>query len=354
VIQRLSASRALIQGELCGPTTVTWNESSIIEVRNATPADDVIDGVLAPGFIDAQVNGVGDDSVVDPDCDVRRMSEALRRQGVTTWLPTIPTQSPDFYGEQLDHVRETFCHSESGLPDALGLHFEGPLLGERPGAHRSEWFSAGQQVVAEMCRSVMVTIAPEHSLSTEIIPRLIDHGVIVALGHSSPTHDQFRVAVAGGARHATHLFNAMSGVNHVEPGLATFVLTDGTLTFSAIADLVHVHPKVLRLMWQAAGDRMTLVSDQISTVTNKPSQQNVRLAGATTGLDTSVRNLVQTCGIPLRDVLVMASERPAEVLGLRDRGVIRRGLRPDLVLLSNDLEVRSVVCAGFLWSSSGN
>ena len=176
-----------------------------------------------------------------------------------------------------------------------------------------------------MCRTVMVTIAPEHSLSTEIIPRLIDHGVIVALDTAHQLTTKFRVAVDGGARHATHLFNAMSGVNHVEPGLATFVLTDGTLTFSAIADLVHVHPKVLRLMWQAAGDRMTLVSDQISTVTNKPSQQNVRLAGATTGLDTSVRNLVQTCGIPLRDVLVMASERPAEVLGLRDRGVIRRG-----------------------------
>lgn len=354
MIQRLSASRALIEGELCGPTTVTWNESSIIEVRDATPADDVIDGVVAPGFIDAQVNGLGDDSVVDPDCDVRRMSEALRRQGVTTWLPTIPTQSPDFYGEPLDRVRERFSNSELGLPVALGIHFEGPLLGERPGAHRSEWFSASQRVVAELCRSVMVTIAPEHSLSTEIIPRLVDHGVIVALGHSSPTHDQFRGAVAGGARHATHLFNAMSGVNHIEPGLATFVLTDGTLTYSAIADLVHVHPQVLRLMWQSAGGRMTLVSDQISTVTHKPSQQNARLAGATSGLNTSVRNLVRTCDIPLRDALVMASERPAEVLGLRDRGVIRRGLRPDLVLLSNDLEVRSVVCAGFLWSSSGN
>jgi N-acetylglucosamine-6-phosphate deacetylase len=344
----------LIEGDMRGPTTITWDESSIIEVRNATRADDVIDGVLTPGFIDAQVNGIGEDSVVGPDCDVRRMSEALRRQGVTTWLPTIPTQSPDFYGEPLDRVRERFSRAEPGFPDALGLHFEGPLLGERPGAHRPEWFSADPHVVAELRRAVMVTVAPEHSLSAEIIPQLTGQGVVVALGHSSPTHDQFRAAVAGGARHATHLFNAMSGVNHIEPGLATFVLTDGTLTFSAIADLVHVHPTVLRLIWQAAGDRMTLVSDQISTGVNKPSQQNARLAGATTGLDASLRNLVQTCGIPLRDVLVMVSERPAEVLGLHDRGVIRRGLRPDLVLLSNDLEVRSVVSAGFLWSSSGN
>lgn len=339
---------------MCGPTTVTWDESAIVEVRSATAGDDVFDGVLAPGFIDAQVNGIGNDSVIDPGCDVRRISEALRRQGVTTWLPTIPTQPPDFYGEPLDRVRQRVRHDEPGLPDALGFHFEGPILGDRPGAHRPEWFSTNPHVLEELCRSVMVTVAPEHPLSTTIIPRLTGRGVIVALGHSAPTHEQVRAAVVGGARHATHLFNAMSGVNHIEPGLATFVLTDENLTFSAIADLVHVHPEVLRLMWQSAGDRMTLVSDQISTLTSRSAKQHARLAGATTGLDTSVRNLVRTCDIPLRDALVMVSERPAEVLGLRDRGVIRQGLRPDLVLLSSDLQVCSVVSAGFLWSSSGN
>ena len=193
-----------------------------------------------------------------------------------------------------------------------------------------------------------------HPLSDDAIRRLRAAGVTVALGHSAANYELYQTAVTAGATHATHLFNAMGGVDHVQSGLATFVLTDDRVTFSAIADLQHVHPLVLQLMWQAAGSRMSVVSDQVGNdgVLNEGS--SARLRGAVTGLDTSVRNLVQRCAVPLVDALSMVSERPARLLGLNDRGMLRTGTRADIVLLDDDLSLQIVVCAGFPRSVSGN
>ena len=354
MIQRLSASRALVDGVLRGPTTVEWTDNTIVAVRDATSHDDVVPGVLSPGFIDAQVNGIGRDTVSNAECNWVRLGEALRAQGVTTWLPTVPTQPPAFYRDELKRVHENLKLTPRDLPEPVGLHFEGPLLGEKPGAHRSEWFTADDHLLAELVNSKMVTLAPEHPLSDDAIRRLRAAGVTVALGHSAADMETYERAVTAGATHATHLFNAMGGVDHVRPGLATFVLTDDRVTFSAIADLQHVHPLVLRLMWQAAGSRMSVVSDQVGNDGVLDEGSSVRLRGAVTGLDTAVRNLVQRCSVPLADALSMVSERPARLLGLNDRGMLRSGARADIVLLDDDLSVQIVVCAGFPWSVAGN
>lgn len=353
MLQQLSASRALIEGVLRGPTTVVWRHDMIVEVRIARHGDDVYDGILAPGFIDTQVNGVGEDSVVDDDLDVSRLGHALRAQGVTSWLPTIPTQDPSFYEEGVGHVTRKFADEIVGLPHALGLHFEGPFLGRRPGAHQPEWFAVGEEILDVFKDARMVTIAPEHPIAPRAISALTAAQVVVAIGHSAPTDDEFEEAIACGCRHVTHLFNAMSGVHHVEPGLANSALVDDRLTFSVIADLVHVHPKTLSLIWKAAGDRMILVSDQVARQ-NQEGLDGARLRGAQVGLDVGVRNLVQECGVPLEDALLMASSRPATLLGLSDRGVLRHGRRADLVLLSDDIDVCSVVCGGFTWLADAN
>ena len=326
----------------------------IVAVRDATSHDDVVSGVLSPGFIDAQVNGIRRDTVSNAKCNWVRLGEALRAQGVTTWLPTVPTQPPAFYRVELKRVRENMKLTPRDLPEPFGLHFEGPLLGERPGAHRSEWFTADGYLLDELINSKLVTLAPEHPLSDGAIRRLRAAGVTVALGHSAADMETYERAVKAGVTHATHLFNAMGGVDHVRPGLATFVLTDDRITFSAIADLQHVHPLVLQLMWQAAGSRMSVVSDQVGNVGVLQESSTARLRGAATGLDTSVRNLVQRCAVPLVDALSMVSERPARFLGLNDRGMLRAGTRADIVLLDDDLSLQIVVCAGFPWSVAGN
>ena len=332
---------------------MVWQGDTILEVRNARHGDEVREGILAPGFIDTQVNGVGEDSVVDDNLDVMRIGRALRAQGVTSWLPTIPTQEPRFYESQVERVARRLGEMNVGLPNALGLHFEGPLLGRRPGAHQPEWFNVDEDFLHVLESARMVTIAPEHRLASKAISRLIAAQVVVAIGHSAPTDDEIEDAIDSGCRHVTHLFNAMSGVHHVEPGLANFVLVDDRLTFSVIADLVHVHPKTLCLIWNAAGDRMILVSDQVAN-RDHARPTGVRLSGARVGLDAGVKNLVHACGVPLEDVLMMVSSRPATLLGLIDRGILRCGQRADLVLLTDDLDVSAVVCGGFTWEAAAN
>jgi N-acetylglucosamine-6-phosphate deacetylase len=126
------------------------------------------------------------------------------------------------------------------------------------------------------------------------------------------------------------------------------------VTFSVVGDLIHVHPTTINLIWRAANARMTLVSDQVGEQSRTGMAPGARLAGSTSGLDAAVRNLVTKCRIPLADVLVMATERPASILRLVDRGTLRVGSRADLVVLTDDLGVRTVVCAGFSTTISGN
>lgn len=354
MLQHLSASRALIGGELRGPTTVVWEHGEIIEVRDVTSDERVVDGILSPGFIDTQVNGVGHDRIVDESCDWTRLSHALRSQGVTTWLPTVPTQHPDFYVNGLAHLSQKVTQSLPGLPQALGLHLEGPLLGAKPGAHRSEWFVADEDRVREWQSVRMVTVAPEHPFAQSVVGMLSSAGVVVSIGHTAASREAYDDAVNAGARHATHVFNAMSGIDHVHGGIAAYVLTDDRVTFSVIADLVHVHPSAIHVAWRAAGERMIVVSDQVALENVKNQSTTARLIGASVGIDAALKNLVEACGIPLAEALVMVSERPARVLRLTDRGFLRVGLRADLVLLTEDLSVHTVVCDGFPTSVVAN
>jgi N-acetylglucosamine-6-phosphate deacetylase len=201
--------------------------------------------------------------------------------------------------------------------------------------------------VEEWQSARLVTIAPEHPLARTVIPMLSSAGVVVSIGHTAASREAYDMAVNTGARHATHLFNAMSGMDHVHGGIAAYVLTDDRVTFSVIADLVHVHPSAIKVAWHAAGDRMIIVSDQVALENVANESTTARLVGAHVGVDTAVKNLVEACGVPLAEALVMVSERPARVLRLTDRGVLRTGLRADLVLLTEDLSVHSVVCEGF-------
>lgn len=336
-----------------GPTTVTWEGTTIVEVRDARAGDDVVDGILSPGFIDAQVNGIGDHSVCDPSADLDAVARSLRAQGVTSWLPTIPTQSPAFYRGDYPRIVHKMDELDRSLPSAVGMHCEGPLLGRKPGAHDPSWFDAGEAIVDVLGTATMVTLAPEHPLGLEAARVLSHRGVVVAIGHSAPSSEEFDAGLATGISHVTHLFNAMSGVDHVTPGLAARVLTDDRLSFSVIADFVHVHPTVVALAYRAAGHRMTLVSDQVAK-TQTSHKSVARLTGALVGLDAGVRNLVQGCDVPLNEALLMASTRPAGLLKLTDRGVLRVSARADLVLLTDDLVVHSVVCNGFSWRSDAH
>jgi N-acetylglucosamine-6-phosphate deacetylase len=325
--------------------------------RNAAPADaDVIDvpgGVIAPGFVDLHVHAVAGHGVIRTDAlDPVGMARALAARGVTSFLATtVAAPEPDL----LAAVRAVNAVPEDGGARCLGVHLEGPWLSpERPGAQPSEHLTSPDAALLDRLRAggpiAMVTLAPELPGAVETIRAATRAGVIVAVGHSSATFEQALAAVGAGARHVTHAFNAMHGLHHREPGLIGAALDLPELSVEVIADGVHVHPAVVRLLWRACGPRrLCLVSDAVE-LDAAGSGAAVRrpdgvLAGSRIGLDAAVRHVVDW-GIPLSDALTMAATTPARVLGRADLGELRVGAAADAVILDEQLDVAATVVGG--------
>jgi N-acetylglucosamine-6-phosphate deacetylase len=354
------AAAAVVSGERRGPVEVEVADGRIAAVR---PGTDPGDGsLLAPGFVDLQVNGVDDVDVARArDADWERLDELLAATGVTAWLPTLVTRPLDRYASPLQRIAE--ARDRPGpRPAVLGAHLEGPFLGGRPGAHDPSaivapdlaWLGALPDVVA------LVTLAPEAPHAAEAVRALTSRGIVVSLGHSGADVATTTAAIDAGARMVTHLFNAMAPLHQREPGIAGAALADDRVVAGLIADLVHVHPALLATAVRAKGShRVALVTDavawrsghlaarEVALVDGAPRLADGTIAGSALTMDQAVRNLVDVAGIPVAEALVAASTTPADVLGADDRGRIEVGARADLVVLgADDLAVRRTIVSG--------
>lgn len=358
-VAALRASGALLPDGVAGPVEVEVADGRIAAVR---PTADPGDGTfLAPGFVDLQVNGVEDVDVARAsDDDWVRVGELLAATGVTGWLPTVVTRPLDRYAGPLTRIAEA-QHVDGG-PVVLGAHLEGPFLGGKPGAHdRASIVPVDPSWLGDLPDVVrLVTLAPESPGALEAVRALAGRGIVASLGHSDASADLACEAFEAGARMVTHLFNAMAPLHQREPGVAGAALADHRVVAGLIADLVHVHPTLLRTAFRAKGaSRIALVTDAvawraghlahaaISLVDGAPRLADGTIAGSALTMDQAVRNLVGHAGVPLADALVAASATPPTVLGDATRGRLEVGRRADLVVLDrDDLAVRRTVVAG--------
>ncbi|HSS37113.1 MAG TPA: amidohydrolase family protein, partial [Patescibacteria group bacterium] len=210
----------------------------------------------------------------------------------------------------------------------------------------------------------LLTIAPELSGAIELIGWLRDHGVATSVGHSAATFEQARAGLAAGATSTTHLFNAMTGLDHRAPGVALAALLDDAAYVELIADGIHVHPAIWPLIARLKPvDRLLLVSDAVAIAGTGDGRGRIgslevevvgdrctligttTLAGSVIALDTAVRNVV-AAGVDLPAAVAAASRNPLALLGVTDRGRIAPGQRADLVELGPELDVRRVMRAG--------
>ena len=328
--------------------------------RDESPTTDL---TLAPGFVDLQVNGIEDVDVWSTALDDNttaweRINQLLLDQGVTSWCPTLVTAPLDLYQVAIEFVNRQ--RSVLGTPHVIGVHLEGPFLGGAVGAHRSQnicdvntkWLLEHVDGVA------LMTLGAEVHGAVEACKVLSSHGIKISIGHSLPSREEFENCVSAGATLVTHLFNAMSGVHHREPGLATWALTNDNVFASLIADGVHVSADVIGLSFSAKPNKMVLVTDavawragaagkiRISLRDGAPRLENGTLAGSAVTMPEAIKVCVEQAHVALPQALQAASSNPAKVMGLADRGVLQVGYLADIVGLTNDLSVGAVWVSG--------
>ncbi len=321
-------------------------------------------GLLAPGFVDLQVNGGGGvlfNEAPTPE-GIAAILAAHARHGTTALLPTLITDTPDTTRRAIAAVRA------GGLPGCLGLHLEGPHLDpRRRGAHDPALIRPMTAEDLALLRAaglprLLVTLAPEAATPAQIAA-LAAAGVLVSIGHSDAGRDAVLAAEAAGARLVTHLFNAMSPLGSREPGLVGTALERPGLHCGIIADGFHVHPAMLAMAATLKGEGLFLVSDAMPTVgvagnhftlngravTRRDGRLTLAdgtLAGADLTLAGAVRVMVQQAGLPLPEALRMASLYPARLLNLPAHGHLRPGARADIVHLDAALAVQGCWVGG--------
>lgn len=325
---------------------------------------------IAPGFVDIHVHGWGGHDAMGDETALDGMSRRLLRRGVTSFLPTAVTAPLDALVAFADRVRAWRPVAPGDGAEPLGFNLEGPFLAAtRRGAHDPAALLAPADAPAERLERLVdqlrvVTIAPELAGATELIGSLRERGIVSSIGHSAASHEVARMAFEAGATSTTHLFNAMTGIDHRAPGVALAALLEERAYVELIADGIHVVPDVWPLITHfKSPDRLILVSDAVSIAGTPAARGRIgtldcevvdgrvvltgstTLAGSAIALDDAVRNLVGA-GIGLPVAVAAATRNPLDVLGVTDRGRLAVGQRADLVELNGSLGIRRIMRGG--------
>ncbi len=345
-------------GTSATPAWIVIGDGRIVATGSGPPPDGAIDlgdALLAPGYVDIQVNGAGAVDFATASADeIVDTIDAFVVGGCTACLPTICSAPLDRYPVMLERL----AAARAARPEAvLGVHLEGPFLGGAPGAHPPEFVrSVELDWLVTLCGRFgdlvrLVTLAPEADPGLAAVAALRARGIVVALGHSTVDLDGALAAADAGASVVTHLFNGMGPLHHRAPGLAGAAFDDRRLVPSLIADGVHVHPVMLRLALRARPDAV-LITDAVAT--GPPLQLRFgaaylpdgTLAGSTLTMANAVRH-VAALGVPAAVTVRCATGNAARAIGATDYGRIAAGCRADLVALDPvTLEVRAVWVGG--------
>lgn len=335
--------------------------------------------IVAPGYFDVHVHG-GDGAQVNGDrsddvaAALERVARFHARHGTTSLLATTVSDSPRNLLTTVAAAGELVGRTIAGGATIRGLHLEGPWIARaKLGAHdpsslRSPDVGELRSLAESSAGSVrMVTLAPELPGSHGLIAAAIELGITVAIGHTDADFETTRTAIDAGARHATHLFNAMAPPHHRRPGATVALLLDDRVTIEVIADLQHVHPAVLQLAARCAPGRLVAVTDAMSAVGLEPGSYQIgqmdvtvetgrvtlasdssTLAGSVLTMADAVRNLVTAVGLPLEAAIRAASSEPARAAGYAASGLgtLTVGAPADLVVLEPDLAVAVTIVAG--------
>jgi N-acetylglucosamine-6-phosphate deacetylase len=330
---------------------------------------------LYPGFIDIHIHGAVGVDVMAADIEgLSRMAGFLAQKGITRWMPTFVPDAEENYARAIDAL-EKFINWQEDKPvsQVAGVHYEGPFVSEKQcGALHERYFRTFENeaslsslpTLASDNAKHLMTVAPEVPGGIHLINKLRAAGWIVSLGHTRADARTLDAALEAGARHMTHFFNAMSGLHHRDLGAVGWGLANDKVTCDVIADGVHVHPLMLKLLHQTkTAGRLSLISDavlptgigdgeyevwgeKIKVENGRTSNERGAIAGSVTTMLDAVKMML-SLGVPEHEAALMASTNPARLLGIgSEYGSIEAGKRADLVALDENGEAVLTVIGG--------
>ncbi len=361
--------------------SITIDGASIVDVGSIQENEGSIDAgdlIITPGLIDVHTHGGGGFSLhtQDPQ-EIRSYAHWATSTGVTAFLAAVVGTPNSLPEAQLRAVIQVM-DSPTDAAELLGVHLEGPYMSvARRGAHDPSWLRLPNDEETDRIFAItgdslrLITVAPELPEAENLIKRLVERGVTVSIGHTDATYEQARDAIAWGATHATHCFNAMPPLQHRAPGPLGAIIEAPPVRGEIIADGVHVHPAVVRMLVRALGpERTVVITDALMgagiTDAEFPVFGNMAhieggvarlpdgtITGSVLRMDQGLRNMLQWTDMPLHEVVGMLTLNPARAAGVAERkGLLQAGYDADLALWDHDLQLQATICRGHLaWAT---
>ena len=372
--------KAIVNGKIILPGEILEGQALLFDEKivGIVPASEIGDaetidaagGFVSPGLIDIHIHGyLGEDTSDGSEEGLLKMAEGIAQNGVTAWLPTTMTVSYDELRRAFDAVRK-LSKRENNPKGAqmLGVNAEGPFINpSKKGAQAVEHIRpADANFLIENSDIIrLFTIAPEMPGALDCIREVTQKtNLRVSMGHTAANFEEAKAGIEAGVRHATHLFNAMTPLNHRDPGVVGAALADDRVMTEMIADTFHISADLFGLVAKVKGDNLILITDctraggladGVYTLGGQPIYvkgiecrlKDGTIAGSVLRLNNAVRNVRAHTNLPLEQIVRMASLNPARAIGVADRkGSLEKGKDADIVITDPDFQVQRTIIGG--------
>lgn len=341
------------------------------EENNDEEVIDAQGSYLSPGFIDVHIHGAGGFDTMDGTVEaINAISKIIAGYGTTSFLPTTMTCALDDIKKSVEAAAICMREGTDGA-NVLGVHLEGPYISpnmigaQNPNYVETPAIDTFKYIVGHNISAIKsITLAPEVEGAKELIQYVTGLGIVASMGHTKASYKEAIDGIKWGIGHSTHLYNAMTPLNHREPGVVGAIF-DTDITTETISDGIHISYPSLRIAYKQKGfDKVLLVTDAMMACGMPEGKYSLggqdvfvkdgaarlkegNLAGSILTLDKAIRNIYKNNSYALYDIVKMATYNGAKHCGVSDKkGLIKEGYDADLVLFDEDINIQKVIISG--------